>query len=563
VTAGADLTYTVTVTNNGPDAATGVAFADTLPAGATFVSAASSRGAVTQAGGVVNADLGSLEAGDSATITIVVRPPTAGTITNTARVAGVRTDPDTANNTVNESTTVLLVSRLNVFGELRLATNDIVYDPFTQRIYASVPGRAGGIGNSITPIDPVTAALGPSVPVGNEPGRLAIADNGQYLYTALDGGTAVRRFNIPEQTAELQFSLGADSSGRPFLAQDIEVLPGLPETVAIARQVQGISSQASVVIYDNDIFRPTTTPASATINAIAAASAERLYGYNAQSSGANLSRLAVSPFGVSVLDATPYGGLGADIEFDNGLIYGTNGRVVDPEARALVGTFSGVSSSGALVEPDASAGRVFFLTGTGAARTLLAFDARTFLPVGALSVSGVSGAPSRLIRWGANGLAFRTSGNQVFLVRTSLIPLLPFFRLDGPDGLYLLTADEAERDLLTTQGWTERGPVGAVFTGPNAVPDLVPLYRLYSAQSGDHLYTVDEAERGARIEGGYTFEGVAGFVFTEPGQKRTPLYRAYNTLTGQRLYTGDEAEYNALGEEWEREGVAAYLVSNS
>src|SRR2546428_10417885 len=38
VNAGSNLTYTITVTNNGPDAAANASWSDTLPAGATIVS---------------------------------------------------------------------------------------------------------------------------------------------------------------------------------------------------------------------------------------------------------------------------------------------------------------------------------------------------------------------------------------------------------------------------------------------------------------------------------------------------------------------------------------------
>ena len=48
VTVGASLIYTVTVTNSGPDTATGVVVTDTLPAGATFVSAMPSQGLVAE-----------------------------------------------------------------------------------------------------------------------------------------------------------------------------------------------------------------------------------------------------------------------------------------------------------------------------------------------------------------------------------------------------------------------------------------------------------------------------------------------------------------------------------
>src|SRR6185369_10675118 len=37
-------------------------------------------------------------------------------------------------------------------------------------------------------------------------------------------------------------------------------------------------------------------------------------------------------------------------------------------------------------------------------------------------ISGGSGTPTSLLRWGPNGLAFRTTANQLFIIQTSLIP---------------------------------------------------------------------------------------------------------------------------------------------
>jgi uncharacterized repeat protein (TIGR01451 family) len=59
VTVGDNLTYTITVTNNGPDAAANVVVTDTLPSGVTFVSA--SPGCV-HAAGVVTCNLGTIPA---------------------------------------------------------------------------------------------------------------------------------------------------------------------------------------------------------------------------------------------------------------------------------------------------------------------------------------------------------------------------------------------------------------------------------------------------------------------------------------------------------------------
>src|SRR5439155_2876039 len=102
VTVGNNLTYTITVTNNGPNPATDVTLIDT-PSGANFVSA--SQGC-SQSGGIITCNLADIAVGASATVNIVVTPTAAGTISNTASVTAKEIDPDTANNTATESTTV-------------------------------------------------------------------------------------------------------------------------------------------------------------------------------------------------------------------------------------------------------------------------------------------------------------------------------------------------------------------------------------------------------------------------------------------------------------------------
>lgn len=89
-------TFTVTATNNGPNAATGVVVTDTLPTDATFVS--STGGTVS--GGTLTDDIGSLASGASVTISITVRPNTvSGTFSNTATINGDQLDVNLTNNT--------------------------------------------------------------------------------------------------------------------------------------------------------------------------------------------------------------------------------------------------------------------------------------------------------------------------------------------------------------------------------------------------------------------------------------------------------------------------------
>ncbi len=100
-----NVTYTVTATNQGPDAATGVTVTDTVPAGATLVSATPSTGSCSGTA-TVTCDLGALAAQASATIAVEVTPTMSGSLSNSASISGTETDPVASNDTSTEQTTV-------------------------------------------------------------------------------------------------------------------------------------------------------------------------------------------------------------------------------------------------------------------------------------------------------------------------------------------------------------------------------------------------------------------------------------------------------------------------
>jgi uncharacterized repeat protein (TIGR01451 family) len=107
---GRNLTYTLTATNGGPDAAFEVTVVDQLPAAVTYVSATPSQGSCGHSSGTVTCTLGTIGNGGTATINIVVKPSTPGMITNTASVSASTSDPNAGNNMDSESTSVCRIT---------------------------------------------------------------------------------------------------------------------------------------------------------------------------------------------------------------------------------------------------------------------------------------------------------------------------------------------------------------------------------------------------------------------------------------------------------------------
>jgi uncharacterized repeat protein (TIGR01451 family) len=109
---GANVVYTITVTNNGPSDAASVQVADVTPAGLGFVSNA---GACTQP---FPCPLGTLTSGQTATITSTFSIPAgysgANPILNTATVNSATSDPTGGNNSSTASTPVTSLADLTV-----------------------------------------------------------------------------------------------------------------------------------------------------------------------------------------------------------------------------------------------------------------------------------------------------------------------------------------------------------------------------------------------------------------------------------------------------------------
>ncbi|HEY3188472.1 MAG TPA: hypothetical protein VGJ70_13420, partial [Solirubrobacteraceae bacterium] len=171
------LTYTFSVANNGPAAASSVFLTDRLPAELQLVSATTPQGTCASRSGTVECSLGSIAANGRASVTVratVVNRPAAGAIVNTVSVAGVEIDPDVSNNTSTVRTTVAVprAARLELAG---------IPDPSAAGTASSVTVTARDASGTIAPEYTGTVRFTST--------DAAAALPADYTFTTRDGGT--------------------------------------------------------------------------------------------------------------------------------------------------------------------------------------------------------------------------------------------------------------------------------------------------------------------------------------------------------------------------------------
>ena len=143
------LTYTLAVSNAGPQSASSVSVSDTLPAAVVFQTASGTGWICTEGGGLVTCTRPSLAVGAAPDITLTVTAPAIPTtLTNTATVTASTADPSSANNTDSEDTTVIAAPTL---ADLSITKSDAGQSatwglPLTYTLVASNAGPAAAPG---------------------------------------------------------------------------------------------------------------------------------------------------------------------------------------------------------------------------------------------------------------------------------------------------------------------------------------------------------------------------------------------------------------------------------
>ena len=90
-------------------------------------------------------------------------------------------------------------------------------------------------------------------PVPAQPGQLALSDDGQALYAALNTGLQLARLQTADGLVVTNFSLGTNTSGASFVLVDMEVIPGAPGSVVVN---EGAGGYRYLAVMDDGVARP-------------------------------------------------------------------------------------------------------------------------------------------------------------------------------------------------------------------------------------------------------------------------------------------------------------------
>jgi len=317
-----------------------------------------------------------------------------------------------------------------------ITASDIVWDSGKSLIYASLPSSAGSNADSIASISVDNAAVVDVVPAGSDPQKLALSDDGRYLYVGLNGESSIARFPLPSFTSDISIPLGIDENGYSQIAMDMQVVPESPRAIAVAVGRQGSSylegNAGAVIIFDDAVPRPEELQGGIVdgdiqiFNALQfGRSGSELLAVESQDTAFKLYRLAVSGQGVSVEKS--YHSIFSDfftgIHFDRGtgVLYFDDGHTARPESAMPVGRFPYADAA----IPDSAANKYFIVTQTsdqfeGDDFTLIAYDLGKFTPIEFSILPDLDGEPIKLVRLDSDGLALLTT-EDIYLIRGAIV----------------------------------------------------------------------------------------------------------------------------------------------
>jgi uncharacterized repeat protein (TIGR01451 family) len=428
VMTGGTLTYTVQVTNQGPNIARGGVLSVTLSTGQTLQGSSATSGNPTMTGSLVTLMLPDMPTSAQQTLTLTVQAQPAGSVSCTGKVVGPAADPEFSNNIAARLVSVGYQTSTDSLNQIRLAANSLVVDPTRNLLWAAMPSSVEApFGNSLVSIDPLTGVVSDPIPLGASPrqGAIALSSNGRYLYLGLSNLASIARIDLAPATPLIErIPMESAVNESTDSAAEIEVLDGDGTSILVA------SGASRLHVIDGLVPRgPRTNRVANNIERTATPGV--YFGFDSGITSYPASLLRITTTGVEMIrgvDKLMPGIFLNGIEGAGDRILSGGGHLVDSTDFELITTLP-VHGIGCV---DSLHRRAYILNGN----MLRSFDSDTGEPVGSFPIQSAPGGGVwgfSCHRWGTDGIAILGNDGRIQIGRWSLV--LPALADSNADGI--------------------------------------------------------------------------------------------------------------------------------
>jgi len=300
---------------------------------------------------------------------------------------------------------------------LAQAVNDIEWDPAKFAFYGSSHTGDVNYPHAIITVDPVLGAVSSSADVTDEADLLSLAKDDEFLYASFPG--KIDRLALP--SFNVVASMGANTTSA------LQASPVYAEVVAASEK---FGSAAAVGVVMDPAGKDYTINGDGWDVLAWSPDGTTLYGGDDESGKANFIAGSYDLLSISTPVLIPsYAGLwsGGAMHVDaaSGLVYADSSTaVIDPGSGTQIAT---LPTSGVMV-PDSSLDCAYMLAQTqtqidAAAGdwTLYCYSTADQTLTRSIVIPAVNGTPTKMLRWGNEGLAFITDGGYIYFVSGQVV----------------------------------------------------------------------------------------------------------------------------------------------
>ena len=308
------------------------------------------------------------------------------------------------------------------FRVLNLPVISLVSDLARGVLYASV-GPTNAPFGTIHVIDPASGNIINSHFIAGGVERLEMTDDASKLYVVSEDQLKVRRLRLPDFVEEVALTLGESEPGYPNYARDVAAHPSRPNVVAVVKGRRHVSPWfTGLSVFEDTVEKSTPSVFVAEANVVHwGDKPNRLYGHNNQSSPNDFIQYDLTETNLTIVASRRnlLSLFNGDIDYIDGKLYCSTGRIIDPESLALLAELANGHSDAVMLALPQRKRIIYFTPNT--LGQMLTYDSETLQLLNTepwpMPRPYVSGAAF----WGSNGIAFH-DGKRLYLTENVLIP---------------------------------------------------------------------------------------------------------------------------------------------